>query len=138
MPERVQVEGDLFGGIIPPGSIYIGLRTPRFVRSKWAHPFDIGRTTPPVWDQQIAHPRTVAARWSGQFAGIAVRTVDQAINLYRQFVDVFPEYRTAARAELRGYDLACWCPPSFRCHAEVLLVVANWPEGVPWSPLSSE
>lgn len=29
--------------------------------------------------------------------------------------------------ELRGHDLACWCPPSAPCHADVLLEIANRP-----------
>lgn len=29
------------------------------------------------------------------------------------------------RAELAGQDLACWCPPTAVCHADVLLEVAN-------------
>lgn len=28
---------------------------------------------------------------------------------------------------LRGRDLACWCPPGQRCHADVLLAIANGP-----------
>ena len=28
-------------------------------------------------------------------------------------------------AELRGRDLACWCPPDRPCHADVLLELAN-------------
>lgn len=27
--------------------------------------------------------------------------------------------------ELRGRDLACWCPPGLPCHADVLLEIAN-------------
>lgn len=27
--------------------------------------------------------------------------------------------------ELRGKDLACWCPPDRPCHADVLLKLAN-------------
>jgi len=29
------------------------------------------------------------------------------------------------RAELRGKDLACWCPLDAPCHADVLLEIAN-------------
>ena len=29
------------------------------------------------------------------------------------------------RAELRGKDLACWCPLDSPCHADVLLEIAN-------------
>lgn len=30
-----------------------------------------------------------------------------------------------AKRELRGKDLACWCPLDHPCHADVLLEVAN-------------
>jgi len=33
------------------------------------------------------------------------------------------------RAELRGLDLACWCPLDQPCHADVLLELANSREG---------
>jgi hypothetical protein len=36
-----------------------------------------------------------------------------------------------AQRELRGRDLACYCPLDEPCHAEVLIAVAN---GVPISP----
>lgn len=31
-------------------------------------------------------------------------------------------------ADLRGKDLACWCPLDQPCHADVLLELANQPE----------
>lgn len=31
----------------------------------------------------------------------------------------------AIRAELRGKDLACWCPLDGACHADVLLEISN-------------
>ncbi len=34
-------------------------------------------------------------------------------------------YPKADVAELRGKDLACWCPLDQLCHAEMLLEVAN-------------
>jgi hypothetical protein len=42
------------------------------------------------------------------------------------------EYRAAARYELAGHDLACWCPlrdaqgQPWPCHADVLLRIANY------------
>ena len=30
-----------------------------------------------------------------------------------------------ARRDLRGHDLACWCPLDVPCHADVLLELAN-------------
>lgn len=32
---------------------------------------------------------------------------------------------TDARSELRGHDLACWCPLGGPCHADLLLKTAN-------------
>ena len=32
------------------------------------------------------------------------------------------------RSELRGKNLACWCPLDQPCHADVLLELANAPE----------
>ncbi|MGC7247308.1 DUF4326 domain-containing protein, partial [Mycobacteroides abscessus] len=39
----------------------------------------------------------------------------------RQYVGVFD----TIRRELRGHDLACWCPLDQPCHADVLLEIAN-------------
>jgi hypothetical protein len=34
----------------------------------------------------------------------------------------------AAREELRGRNLACWCAQGTPCHADVLIVIANPPK----------
>jgi Domain of unknown function (DUF4326) len=39
-----------------------------------------------------------------------------------------PKYRAAARRELRGRNLACYCPLDQRCHADTLLRISNEPE----------
>ena len=49
----------------------------------------------------------------------------QAVNQYRQHLDRQPRLQAAAREELAGRDLACWCSPDLPCHADVLLEVAN-------------
>ena len=50
-----------------------------------------------------------------------------ALELFRDQVAMWPEERKAqARRELRGKNLACWCPLSEPwCHADVLLRLAN-------------
>lgn len=40
----------------------------------------------------------------------------------------YDEYRSRI-PELRGKDLACWCPLDQPCHADVLLDIANRPRG---------
>jgi Domain of unknown function (DUF4326) len=71
-------------------------------------------------------------------AGLAVPAYDAitpgtpavAAAAFRLWLRDRPELKAAARAELRGRDLACWCnipapgePDT--CHAQVLLAVAN-------------
>jgi hypothetical protein len=59
-------------------------------------------------------------RWSN-----GVMTPADAVELYRRaLVAVLKRYPDAL-AELRGHDLACWCPLDRPCHADVLLELAN-------------
>jgi hypothetical protein len=39
-------------------------------------------------------------------------------------LDNHPDIKDAARIELRGLDLVCWCAPE-ACHGDVLLEIAN-------------
>ena len=41
------------------------------------------------------------------------------------FRDTIPHWHDDIRRELRGKDLACWCPLDQPCHADVLLEIAN-------------
>jgi len=45
---------------------------------------------------------------------------------YRTWLLSQPALMKAAREELRGKDLVCWCAPR-ACHADVLLEIANEP-----------
>ncbi len=50
----------------------------------------------------------------------------EAVRLYEQHLQLHPELVQQAKAELRGKNLACWCPlDGGPCHAEVLLRIAN-------------
>ena len=79
--------------------------------SRWGNPFVVGRTV----------------------AGHQVRDRAHAVALFRAMMADSPERCAAARVELAGRDLACWCPlvgPDGRpgpCHADVLLEIANSP-----------
>lgn len=64
------------------------------------------------------------------------RTRFQAANAFEQWMTIdtctagMAERRNALRAalpELRGKNLACWCPLNEPCHADVLLELANKP-----------
>ncbi len=64
------------------------------------------------------------------------RTRFEAMNAFEQWMTIdtctagMPERRDALRdalPELRGKNLACWCPLDGPCHADVLLALANAP-----------
>ena len=84
------------GWRLPPGAISVARPT------AWGNPFRIG---------DIAD----------DFGKIATR--DDAVHLYRTRIVGAPAGRDYA--ELRGHDLACWCPLDGPCHADVLLERAN-------------
>lgn len=58
----------------------------------------------------------------------AVPTAEDAVACFREMLGMDGETSTALRdrlPELRGKNLACWCPLDQPCHADVLLELAN-------------
>lgn len=57
-----------------------------------------------------------------------IDTSAKAVEFYRRYVELYPRKNIE---ELRGKDLACWCPlvdkdgKPVPCHADVLLEIAN-------------
>jgi hypothetical protein len=58
---------------------------------------------------------------------------EAAVAAYRQwaYASAQAAFRERARCELRGKNLACFCPPDKPCHADVLLEIANSEEPSP-------
>jgi len=87
----------LFHGKVPPGAVYVGRAAPGLPASPYANPFPVK-----------AHGR------------------GEALRLYREHLAAHPELVDAARRELAGRDLACWCArpapgePDL-CHAPILM-----------------
>jgi hypothetical protein len=83
---------------LPDGAIYIGCGMPRrrLAGSMFANPFRIS----PASDRS------------------------EVIERYRRMLCDAPELVEAAKRELRGRDLVCWCAPD-PCHGDVLLEIAN-------------
>lgn len=81
-----------------PFDIYIGRASPRrrLKASKFANPFKIGR--------------------DGDRA--------QVLEKYRNYLRSRPDLIEAARRELRGKVLGCWCKPE-ACHGDILAAVAD-------------
>jgi len=59
-----------------------------------------------------------------------------AVAAFRCWVDshASPTWRGRARIDLRGKNLACWCPLDQPCHADVLLEIANAPSSPEGEP----
>ena len=80
---------------MPANTVYVGRPT------KWGNPY---------------HPEL--------FGGSRAAVVE----LFRKYIDFSNEGALELRAnarELRGRNLACWCPLDQPCHADILLEIAN-------------
>ncbi len=64
------------------------------------------------------------SRWGNPFP-VAQHSAAGAVANYRLWLESQPELVAAALIELAGRDLACWCPLSQPCHADVLLQIAR-------------
>ena len=82
---------------VPADAIYVGRP------SKWGNPY------------------RVQAGMQGNLKYAAHRT---AVRLYQEYLQEHPDIVKAAKKELRGKDLVCWCSP-LPCHADILLELAN-------------
>lgn len=102
MPQRIQLKRTK-GWRMPEGAVKVDRTT------KWGNPFVVGKPggayTAKVMDRRHAYL------------------------LYKSVVEDNKNLVEAAQKELRGKDLACWCPKddSYEdcCHAAVLLEIAN-------------
>jgi len=108
-PERVQLRRTK-GWRKPPDAVVVARP------SRWGNPFTIAGAR--------------EAGWEGTDRELRAQCVDS----FRRFLNdrYFWPHGEPIRAhilshvhELRGKDLACWCPLDEPCHADVLLELAN-------------
>ena len=101
-PVRVQLRRDA-GWRMPPNTVKVDRST------KWGNPFVVGKP--------------------GGLYAAKVMDRRHAYHLYKSIASEIPDLVRDARAELRGKNLACWCPNDDPyedcCHAAVLLEIAN-------------
>ena len=64
------------------------------------------------------------SKWGNPYVIGRDGTRDEVIARYRQWLVLNPELYAAAKTELRGKDLVCFCAPE-ACHGDVLLEIAN-------------
>lgn len=113
VPRRIQ-RRRAKGWRMPPGAVYVGRPTMWGNRWDWRDcPPEAG---PPAWARGVAVD--LFRRWLGpqgeEMTDYPGRT-DMRSDILRRI------------GELRGRDLACWCPLDQPCHADVLLALANAP-----------
>lgn len=113
----------------PAGAIYVGrgskwgnpctqVRYPALDGSEWEQEGRLGKTSGE--QHAFVHPdKTVT--WHL----VKDATREQAVAMYRVWLERRSDLAEAARTELAGRDLMCWCPPNEPCHADVLLEIAN-------------
>ena len=103
MPIRIQRKRAK-GWRMFPGTIYVGRP------SKWGNPYKVDSFR----------------EMYGQ--GTPEQEAEYLVKLYRRYItETRPELAAAAKVELAGRNLVCWCPLDQECHADVLLALANPP-----------
>ena len=131
-PVRIQ-RRRIKGWRAPEGAVYVGrgskwgnpctqIRMPALDGSEWEREGRLGKTS--GQHHAFGHPdKTITSQL------VLDATREQAVAMYRRFIEQRPSLAEAARAELASRDLMCWCPDNEPCHADVLLELAN-PENV--------
>ncbi|MEU8537550.1 DUF4326 domain-containing protein [Streptomyces parvulus] len=127
-PRRIQ-RRRVKGWRAPDGAVYVGRG------SKWGNPCTQVRM--PALDGSAWEREGRLGKTSGQWHGfrhpdgsttshlVQDATREQAVAMFREWLVLKPSLAEAARAELAGRDLMCWCPSDEPCHADVLLEIAN-------------
>ena len=119
-PERVQLSRQK-GSRMPPGTVVVARPT------KWGNPFTVERFG---LARSIELFRATA---NGGWSPSSVVDLDDRTALAAYELTMAWQKRVGfhvsehIRSELRGKNLACWCPLDQPCHADVLLELANAP-----------
>jgi hypothetical protein len=101
------------GWRMPPNTVYVGRPT------KWGNPWTPANVSKVVIVKQPNAPQ--------QFESGGTATVAECVVYYREDIldGSIGLSAEEIQNELRGKDLACWCPLDKPCHADVLLELAN-------------
>lgn len=93
---------------------------------KWGNPFVVGgwymkgdhRNDRSVF--RFTYTQALDEKWADE-RYTKIEDAAMAVEWFRWYFSVAPK----DAAELRGRDLACWCPLNQPCHADVLIKIAN-------------
>jgi hypothetical protein len=85
-------------------------------------PFDVYIGRPGKWGNPFSHLQVQATQ-----AKFKVASREDAVNSYRKWLMEQPELVAAAKTELKGKVLGCWCKVKGDelCHGDVLSEIAN-------------
>lgn len=89
---------------------------PRVVHCK-KEPYDVYIGRPSKWGNPYTHLENTSAPY-------VVDSREDAVRLYEEWIRSQPELMEAAKKELKGKVLGCWCSP-LACHGDVLIKIAN-------------
>lgn len=109
MAKRIQRQRTK-GWRMPEDAVYVGRPT------KWGNPYRVGEQ----WDQSFVWE---LPSWSEAHTRDGITTLTRATAVEAFATNVL--FSNTELSELRGKDLACWCPLGQPCHADVLLEWAN-------------
>lgn len=91
--------------------------------SKWGNPFSTTEIVPEALKGYLRFPGEPPADLRG-LTHLRIIGVDRVVQTYAWWIIEQPELMLAL-PELRGHDLACWCPLDQPCHADILLELAG-------------
>lgn len=114
------------GWVTPPGSVYVGRPT------KWGNPFKFNLKGDIIYGD-ATHRRTILNPWIFIETCEPDKIRERVIELHKQWLNgenswnIVPCELTSEqiKQELKGLTLTCWCPPDKKCHADILLEIAN-------------
>lgn len=112
LPKRIQLRR-VNGWRMPENAVKVDRST------KWGNPFIIGEDGDRAECVKLFRGLLRDGAAPGGRLGDYARRLDHRAYILRN-ID-----------QLRGLDLACWCPLDQPCHADVLLELANAPEAKP-------
>ena len=92
------------GWRMPHNTVYVGRPT------TWGNPFTIDCD---AFEFSFAMP------WQNPI------NIEQVLDDYREYVIVWEMISSNWAKQLKGKNLACWCPLDQPCHADILLEMAN-------------
>jgi hypothetical protein len=119
-PKRIQRKR-IKGWNMPPNTIYVGRPT------KWGNPFRAkGHARKAVSLYRLMVTKRISESTINRVMksiGVKVLSDQSAIGIFQHLIA--GAIMNKNLHELRGKNLACWCPLDRPCHADVLLELAN-------------